>query len=750
MDETYKAIKVFIDIGDFISAFRLIDSKKFIYKNLAAFWIARGDICLRLEWLEEALESFFCALLIDKKNCEAAEQFKLAYSYEYQRSFVINFLEKKILSENNEEKLLCKYLLIVIYSEFNELDCINPKYFNEPQILENYPDIKYYQSLRTLISEKEDDTSDLYNCLDISNEKKINYQIAKLKILFHYKKYNSLLDIMITFFMLYPELVKLREFIKLYICKSDDIDAFVEILKNKIKSENIDNNRHIYTQFLLGIIFKYLGNDAEFEIISDQILKIKNIKQLRIEYEEIQTLKVVKSQIEIIKNEFCLSNFQNEEFYFWTGIISRKKIFNPPNEVEIEITNRCNNNCKACVLRSPVLGIHRQKAEWVNAEMPYSLVEELVLTLNRMGTKRIRFSGGGEPSLHKDFKKILKLVNRTELRCSHIITNGLLLDEEVIDLLTEGKFDLINISIWGSNSELYRKTHTCRKESDFDLIIENIKKLKKIRLKKMRKNNGFSPRIRISNVIFKDNYNDIENIYALGEKLKVDEVYYSYFIPFFGASEYLLLDKKMTESVALQIRNLFERRRQLENNIQEIKNSPAKYIFKILLYVYKEEFLGLQFNGDLLQIVNNYFVNPRIIADDFLKFLTSVNSDKGYYLSDKKYDFPCYMGWDTARVTPEGYVAPCTSGVWKPVGNIYISDFEKIWFSKKHREFCEKASLSLDKKNDLYFENIGCWRACDDFASRSSINERYEKLNCEFKNKCQKVLDKLYLITDSR
>jgi len=145
---------------------------------------------------------------------------------------------------------------------------------------------------------------------------------------------------------------------------------------------------------------------------------------------------------------------------------------------------------------------------------------------------------------------------------------------------------------------------------------------------------------------------------------------------------------------------------------------------------------------DLMKIFKRKIYGPVISADHLLDCLRNSNIKKKQYFESAAYNFPCFIGWDTARIRPDGYFAPCTSGVWQPLGNLYISNFEKMWYSNAHKEFCFKAAEILDKKNDKYFKRIGCWRACDDYPMRHKFYDEYKCISEAVKLKLKKIADK--------
>ena len=81
------------------------------------------------------------------------------------------------------------------------------------------------------------------------------------------------------------------------------------------------------------------------------------------------------------------------------GILD-KKIYSGPWEVQIDLTNTCNNDCVGCWCHSPLLEELAMPIEQKKKKLPYNLVLRLIDDLEKMGTRYIYFTGGGDPWAH--------------------------------------------------------------------------------------------------------------------------------------------------------------------------------------------------------------------------------------------------------------------------------------------------------------------------------------------------------------
>ena len=161
-----------------------------------------------------------------------------------------------------------------------------------------------------------------------------------------------------------------------------------------------------------------------------------------------------------------------------------------PASGTFEITSRCNFNCRMCYVhnsQSNLLKKEELPAEWwiktgkkaVEAGMVFLLIT------------------GGEPLLREDFPEIYKALHQMGLVIS-INTNGYLISDKIKELFNEYPPNRLNISLYGSDNETYKKfTGTAA----FDTIMENIKYLRDADID-----------VRFNCSITPDNRNDMKNI----------------------------------------------------------------------------------------------------------------------------------------------------------------------------------------------------------------------------------------------
>lgn len=114
-----------------------------------------------------------------------------------------------------------------------------------------------------------------------------------------------------------------------------------------------------------------------------------------------------------------------------------------PISIEVELTKRCNWNCKFCY---NVWKYSKKTSEYV--DLPLDVYKKIVDESVDNGCTLIRLSGG-EPTLHPNFEEIIRYTSQKELRIA-LFTNASLISERNIKLLSENNIETILISLHGT------------------------------------------------------------------------------------------------------------------------------------------------------------------------------------------------------------------------------------------------------------------------------------------------------------
>ena len=125
--------------------------------------------------------------------------------------------------------------------------------------------------------------------------------------------------------------------------------------------------------------------------------------------------------------------------------------------LDIELTERCNNNCVHCYINQPV----SKKSK----EMSAAFIEDLILQAVDLGCTSIRYTGG-EPLLRPDFADLYTFTRRKGIRVM-LFTNATLITDELLDLFKRiPPLFPIEVTLYGMHKESYEAVS--RKPNTFD------------------------------------------------------------------------------------------------------------------------------------------------------------------------------------------------------------------------------------------------------------------------------------------
>ncbi len=108
--------------------------------------------------------------------------------------------------------------------------------------------------------------------------------------------------------------------------------------------------------------------------------------------------------------------------------------------LRISVTDRCNIRCQYCMSDGPILFLQK------NRLLSFEQIESCVRVAVKLGINRVRLTGG-EPLVRSELYKLVAALRTIDgLHQIAMTTNGMLLSEQIDDLLTSG-LDRINISL---------------------------------------------------------------------------------------------------------------------------------------------------------------------------------------------------------------------------------------------------------------------------------------------------------------
>jgi MoaA/NifB/PqqE/SkfB family radical SAM enzyme len=167
-----------------------------------------------------------------------------------------------------------------------------------------------------------------------------------------------------------------------------------------------------------------------------------------------------------------------------------------PLEGSLDLTYRCNNNCRHCWLRVAPDAAEHQK------ELSTEEIKSIVDQARRMGCKSWHISGG-EPMLRNDFAEIFDCITSRSASYS-INTNGTLITPEIARLLRRKGSKMV--ALYGATAQVH--DHVTRTPGSFQATMRGFELLKEAGA-------GFTVQL----IPMKDNYHQFPQMVELAKSL---------------------------------------------------------------------------------------------------------------------------------------------------------------------------------------------------------------------------------------
>jgi MoaA/NifB/PqqE/SkfB family radical SAM enzyme len=188
---------------------------------------------------------------------------------------------------------------------------------------------------------------------------------------------------------------------------------------------------------------------------------------------------------------------------------------NPLRKLYVEVTNRCNISCSTCVRNA-----WNEPAGLMKMEVFERLVEPSGDTPH---LQTIQFGGYGEPLLHPDISGMVWLAHERHLR-TEVLTNGLLLGDELSEALGRSGLDAVIVSLDGATPATYSRV---RRGSNIQLVTENLYKFTKTYYRVRRA----LPEIGIVFVAMKSNFHEFGALRSLALSLGANSITVTNLLP---------------------------------------------------------------------------------------------------------------------------------------------------------------------------------------------------------------------------
>ena len=139
-----------------------------------------------------------------------------------------------------------------------------------------------------------------------------------------------------------------------------------------------------------------------------------------------------------------IGRLEIQDFALWDKLTAKRA----PLSFDLEITARCNNDCRHCYINRPA-GDGEARA----AELSVDEILDIARQAANMGTVWCLLTGG-EPLLRDDFAEIYLGLKRLGLLLG-VFTNACLISQEHVDLLREYPPRDIEVTVYGATRETY-------------------------------------------------------------------------------------------------------------------------------------------------------------------------------------------------------------------------------------------------------------------------------------------------------
>ncbi len=163
-----------------------------------------------------------------------------------------------------------------------------------------------------------------------------------------------------------------------------------------------------------------------------------------------------------------------------------------PFTFDLEVTGRCNNNCRHCYINLPVDDEYAKSKELTLAE-----IDDLTSEVLQSGGLWCNLTGG-EPLLRPDFEEIYLLLKQKAFLTS-VLTNATLISRKHIDLFKKYPPRDIEVTVYGVTQETYEKV--TRVPGSFNRFMRGLHLFEEA---------GIS--VRLKAMIIKSNYDEHEDI----------------------------------------------------------------------------------------------------------------------------------------------------------------------------------------------------------------------------------------------
>jgi MoaA/NifB/PqqE/SkfB family radical SAM enzyme len=248
-----------------------------------------------------------------------------------------------------------------------------------------------------------------------------------------------------------------------------------------------------------------------------------------------------------------------------------------PLSVEIWPTHRCNLHCAMCGTwasrRRAPSGDSYDPSSDEASELPEEKLIELVGDAVRMGAKRFLLTGGGEPFVRKSTTMKVMIAIKDGGAFGNINTNGTLLSEEDVRRIVEMGWDMVMISLDGSDAHVHDSLRGV--QGTFSRVERTLGSFKRAKAE-MRSE---LPKMVFNSVITNFNYSKIVGIVELAAKYGVEDITFMPLIGYDDGIRKLELDDAQKAELSRIIPGVIDAARKLDvnTNLRSLESFYGKH-----------------------------------------------------------------------------------------------------------------------------------------------------------------------------
>ena len=314
-----------------------------------------------------------------------------------------------------------------------------------------------------------------------------------------------------------------------------------------------------------------------------------------------------------------------------------------PKNLYLEVTNRCNLKCKACIL---------YQGSW---EPPRDItLNELIRITDQLPElEQIALHGIGEPLLNEELPAMIRHLKNRDV---YVLfnSNGIFLDAGQQNALIAAGLDELRISLDAASAKGYQ---AMRGSDQFDRIIDNLKNFRQ----RIGQYETTHPKLSLWYLGTRENISELPDFIQLAASIGIKEVY---------LQRLVYLQDNEGYGIATRWNTLMESDAEFREIVNQSQGLAKRY--------------DIQFNASGLG-------TP----------LESVRADAGNPSAWKR----CYRPKTLMYITANGNVLPCCISPFSTsdytsiiLGNVFKSSIKKIWQGSKYKMFRKAHQTDIPPK----------------------------------------------------